>query len=95
MYQPPKFIAKADLVHGQYYRGRCRNSDIARWCLQDGGPGVFLYIRRKFGESFVDEIRHPEDERHFDVFYPFEEAVPTEEQVVSDETLAKVRQGRR
>jgi hypothetical protein len=91
MHQPPAYLAKAELVHGQYYRGRCRNSDIARWCVQENGPGVFLYIRHKFGESFVDEIRHPEDERNFDVFYPFEAVEPQEGQTVSDSYLDRIQ----
>lgn len=62
-YQPN--IAKKDLVHGQYYKGRCRNANIARWNAE---RGVFVHWRTKFGETFLEEIRHPEDEKHYDVF---------------------------
>jgi hypothetical protein len=57
-------IAKADLVHGAYYQGRCRNATIARW---NADEGRFYHWRYKFG-WFVDTICHPEDEQDFDVF---------------------------
>ena len=57
-------IAKADLVHGAYYQGRCRNATIARWNADDE---QFYHWRYKFG-WFVDTICHPEDEQDFDVF---------------------------
>jgi hypothetical protein len=57
-------IAKADLVHGKYYHGRCRNAQIARWNAEDE---QFYHWRYKFG-WFVDNIKHPEDEKDFDVF---------------------------
>jgi hypothetical protein len=81
-------LAKSELTHGQYYRGRCRNTSVARWCASTkSGHPVFLYVRRKFGDAFVEEIQHPEDDRGFDLFYPFEVTEPTEDQRVSDETL--------
>lgn len=61
-YEPK--IARADLAHGAYYTGRCRNATIARWNAEDG---QFYYWRYKFG-WFVDTISHPEDDKHFDVF---------------------------
>lgn len=57
-------IAKKDLVHGAYYRGRCRNATVARWNSDDE---QFYHWRYKFG-WFVETIRHPEDEKDFDVF---------------------------
>lgn len=57
-------IAKADLVHGAYYQGRCRNATIARWNAE---TQRFVHWRYKFG-WFVDTICHPEDEQDFDVF---------------------------
>jgi len=62
-YEPK--IKKEQLVHGQYYAGRCRNAEIARW---DGKYQVFRHWRTKFGQTFLEEIRCPEDEQHFDVF---------------------------
>jgi hypothetical protein len=57
-------IPKNELIVGQYYRGRCRNAEVARW-----NGKCFLYWRYKFGDYFLDEIRHPEDDKHYDVFY--------------------------
>ena len=58
-------IAKADLVHGEYYRGRCRNASIARWNAE---RQRFVHWRTKWGDTFTEEICHPDDEQHFDVF---------------------------
>jgi hypothetical protein len=63
-YRIPK-IAKADLVHGVYYRGHCRNASIARW---DENHQCFIHWRSKFGERFLEEIQHPEDQEYFDAF---------------------------
>lgn len=93
MSAPTNFLAKADLVDGEYYRGRCRNSDTARWCYLDERFGVFLYVRHKFGETYIDEIFHPEDERQMDVFFPFEVIAPAEEKRVSDEYMERVKEG--
>jgi hypothetical protein len=58
-------IAKADLEHGAYYAGRCRNANEARW---DANIQRFVHWRTKFGHRFLEEICHPEDDKHFDVF---------------------------
>ena len=58
-------IAKAELEHGAYYAGRCRNASEARW---DARLQKFLHWRTKFGHKFLEEICHPEDDKHFDVF---------------------------
>jgi len=58
-------IAKSDLQHGAYYTGRCRNASVARW---DAVHGHFRHWRTKFGSTFIEEIRCPEDEAQFDVF---------------------------
>jgi hypothetical protein len=58
-------IAKADLEHGAYYTGRCRNASLARWNAE---LGCFVHWRTKFGSKFLEEIKHPEDDQHFDVF---------------------------
>lgn len=58
-------VAKADLEHGAYYAGRCRNASVARW---DANRGLFLHWRTKFGERFLEEIKCPEDDIIFDVF---------------------------
>ena len=58
-------IAKADLKHGAYYAGRCRNASVARW---NANTQRFIYWRSKFGFRFAEEIRHPDDDPVFDVF---------------------------
>jgi hypothetical protein len=58
-------IAKAELEHGAYYTGRCRNASLARWNAE---TQCFVHWRSKFGSRFTEEIKHPEDEQHFDVF---------------------------
>jgi hypothetical protein len=49
-------IAKADLEHGAYYTGSCRNASVARW---DSNKQCFVHWRSKFGDRFLEEIRHP------------------------------------
>lgn len=58
-------IAKQDLVHGAYYKGRCRNASVARW---NGEKEIFLHWRTKLGHTFLEEIHCPEDEQCYDVF---------------------------
>ncbi len=58
-------IAKKDLIDGAYYKGTCRNAEIARW---DGKKQHFVHWRTKFGQTFLEEIKHPEDEQYYDVF---------------------------
>ncbi len=58
-------IAKADLEHGAYYAGRCRNATEARW---DANRQRFVHWRTKFGHKYLEEICHPEDDKRFDVF---------------------------
>lgn len=63
-------IPRKDLIHGAYYKGRCRNASVARW---DNTCGVFIHWRTKFGDRFLEEIRHPQDENRYDVFIVEEE----------------------
>ena len=58
-------IPKKDLIHGAYYKGRCRNANEARWNAE---LEKFVHWRTKFGHTFTEEICHPEDEQKFDVF---------------------------
>lgn len=60
-------INKKDLVHGEYYSGNCRAADIARWNANDD---KFYHWRYKFGRSYVEVIKHPEDDEIYDVFTP-------------------------
>lgn len=65
-------IAKENLEHNQVYVGWCRNTTEARW---DQVRNVFMYRRTKFGASFEEDIRHPENDDGFDVFVPVEKRV--------------------
>lgn len=69
-------IAKQDLQHGVYYKGRCRNAEVARWNAE---RQVFVHWRTKFGCKFLETIKHPEDELRYDVFVVECECEPEEE----------------
>lgn len=64
-----KLIPENELVHGTYYYGHCRNGSTARW---DANNKVFIYWRHKFGDRFLETICHPERDKEFDVFFPYE-----------------------
>ena len=62
---PKTYLPKSELVDWEYYVGTCRNAHVAQW------RGThFKHIRHKFGSDFIEEIKHPEDEAYYDVFYP-------------------------
>lgn len=63
--QRKDMIAKKDLIDGAYYEGECRNANVARW---NGKQEVFIHWRTKWGQKFLEEIKHPDDEKHYDVF---------------------------
>lgn len=67
MRRPDPYLTKAELVDGATYTGVCRNAKEARW---DAGRAMFVYRRRKFGFEYDEDIRHPEDDDGFDLFYP-------------------------
>ena len=69
-------IAKKDLHHGKYYRGRCRNAVEARWNAE---KQVFVHWRTKWGDRFLETIKHPEDELCYDVFVVECECDPEQE----------------
>lgn len=74
-YEP--VIKKEDLEHGAYYKGRCRNATEARW---DGNRQKFRHWREKFGHTFLEYIKCPEDDKVYDVFVAVEKLDnPTEE----------------
>lgn len=58
-------IDKKDLKAGVWYKGECRNASVAFW---DGHK--FTHMRYKLGAWFPETIACPEDEEHYDVFYP-------------------------
>lgn len=70
MNQPPEHIPLQDLKHGAYYRGRCRNATVARWNAENQ---IFVYWRTKFSFRFLEEIKPPELDDVYDVFYAVEE----------------------
>jgi hypothetical protein len=68
-------ISKEALVDGGYYRGTCRNAEVARW---DAASDVFWYWRQKYGHTYLEAIKYPTDDAVFDVFV-VEERVDTPE----------------
>ena len=66
-------IPKAELKHGAYYTGQCRNAVIARW---NADEQVFYHWRTKFGTKFLETIPAPEDETRYDVFVAEAEVGP-------------------
>lgn len=75
-------IPKSELIHGFYYKGRCRNSAVARWNAE---KQKFFYRRHKFGNTFIEEICCPEDDHIWDVFVAEEVLYPqdiTEDMVI-------------
>ena len=62
-------VQKKDLVDGAYYRGQCRNANIARWFAKQDR---FTHYREKFGCRFLEDILHPDDDQVYDVFYAYE-----------------------
>ena len=60
------------LEHGVYYYGSCRNATFARWNAE---TNQFVYMRRKFNNTFPEEIGYWIDakpgEHRFDEFKPY------------------------
>lgn len=81
MAEHPIIIPKNQLKHGVYYRGRCRNATVARW---NGENQKFYYWRNKFGHTYVESIRHIEDDNVFDAFKAFEEITNPAEEIPFD-----------
>ena len=61
-----RYIRKDRLTDGGYYYGRCRNASIGRWCAL---TQRFYYWRYKFGGQYVENIRVPEDDDGYDLFF--------------------------
>lgn len=72
------FIPLPKLEHGKFYQGNCRN---ASWAYFDAGTQEFYYIRSKFGSRFVESIRPIEKDDGFDLFIPFGEYQPSDEEL--------------
>lgn len=78
-------LRKEHLEHGRYYRGRCRNARVARW---HAPAQCFIHWRVKFGQRFLERIRHPVDEKVFDVFLAIEAVEPGDD-VITDEQFER------
>jgi hypothetical protein len=74
-YEP--VIKKEELEHGAYYKGTCRNATEARW---NANNNTFVHWRTKYGQTFLECIKCPEDETVYDVFVATEKLeTPTKE----------------
>lgn len=82
------YIPKKDLKHGAYYKGTCRNASEARW---DTNHDVFWHYRTKFNYTFLEEIKHPEDDDYYDVFYPQEELETPTKEIIFYETIPSTK----
>lgn len=69
-FETTKWLSKASLKHEQYYYGHHRNGTTCRW---NGEENQFYYWRHKFGDKFIETIKHPEDDDGFALFYPWHE----------------------
>lgn len=67
-------IPKADMAHGAYYKGFCRNARVARW---DATNNLFVHWRSKFDDVYLETILHADDGGSWDTFKPFR-LLPTE-----------------
>lgn len=83
-----EFLPKAELEHGEYYEGVCRNAGVARW---NNIIQAFVYRRYKFGTSFIEDIRHPEDDDGYDLFYPFKKTDPTDPPIDFEKNIGMIR----
>lgn len=81
-------IPRDQLKNGSYYYGVCRNTNIAQWRDKPTYPSktelpnkekspCFFHMRLKFNSIFVETIKHPVDEAHFDAFIPLRELTPS------------------
>lgn len=60
-------FARNELEDGVTYTGHCRNASQAVW---HADKGKFIYQRQKFGQTFSEDIVHPQDDEGYDVFVP-------------------------
>ena len=76
-------LEKDRLVHGRYYKGRCRNATVARW---NGDEQCFYHWREKFGRIYIETIKYPTDETElfWDVFEVLEELATSKFEIPFD-----------
>ena len=67
-----RILPRDQLMHGKYYKGRCRHTTVARWNAEEE---CFYHWREKMGFVYVAEINYPTDsfEPWWDVFDVVEE----------------------
>jgi len=72
-----RFLPKNLLLNHNFYLGNCRNASLGIWLSE---KNIFIYKRTKFGSSFLESIKHPEDEytNGRDVFLPHIKYIPRE-----------------
>lgn len=65
-------LPRDQLVHGRYYKGRCRHATIARWNAEEQ---CFYHWREKVDFIYIETINYPADETEpwWDVFDVVEE----------------------
>jgi hypothetical protein len=65
-------MARDQLKHQHYYRGRCRHATVARW---NADEQCFYNWREKFGRIYLETIKYPTDEEEpwWDIFWVVEE----------------------
>ena len=73
-------LRKSELEDGKYYYGSCRNARVAVWSSK---LEKFVYIRTKFGNSYPEDINHPEDDDGYDLFQPYGLIEPTSGELVN------------
>ncbi len=73
-------LRKDQLEHGAYYRGMCRNAEVARWNSKVGN-GIFIHWRTKFWETYPETIAYWEENHQFDEFRPFEKIEKPEKEI--------------
>lgn len=69
--RPP--VTKSELEDRAYYSGKCRNANVAQWFAD---RNCFVHLREKFTTVYAETIRHPDDEKTFDSFAPWQKIYP-------------------
>jgi len=68
-YENKTFIPLVELEDGAYYLGECRNAKVAIWNEKEK---KFTYLREKFGQKFLEDIKPIEIDDGHDLFIPHE-----------------------
>jgi hypothetical protein len=71
-FPPKEMVPFEQLVHGAYYRGKCRNAHVARWNAEEQ---KFIHWREKFKFVFLEQLGYwieaKPGEHRFDEFRPY------------------------